>query len=256
MTLYSLRKFNPDLDITLYRYDGSTEKQWKDDVEQDFNGYDGIDYMDRVPELNIKIENWDCELEDATLSHKSNILKWQMLGQGDCIYFDMDILFLRDIQPVIKLLTQGNTMLCIDEWLMIGVLGSIGKNVFFNTAYQNCSRVFDKNRYQSLGVENLYTMLYGGFAHNTDGTINWDYIFKQDIKKDIEHLFGVTVANLPKDMFYRYDHKNIDCIYGTEDVDVGGMVGLHWYGGHIASQRFNNNVYEDAFIYRKIKEIL
>ena len=259
MTLYSLRKHNPDLDITLYRYDSEPNKQWKDEVAQDFHSYDGKDYMDLVPDLNIKIEEWTCpELEGVTPSHKSNIFKWQMLGQEEYIYFDMDILFLRDIQPVVDLVTQ--TLVSIDKWLMIGVLGSTGNNVFFNTAYRNCFNIFDKNRYQSLGVENIYSLLYGGFAYNDDGSVNWGYITGRDIAADISNTFGVTVNNLPKDLFYRYDHNEIGRAYTSEELDVSGMVGLHWYGGHVMSQRYNSiltkEYTDDTFICKLLREMM
>ena len=263
MTLYSLRKYNPKIDITLYLYDSNVNKEWEDDVKQDFQEYNGKDYLKEVEKLNIKIKDWKYQaIENATPSHKSNIFKWEMLSKNNCIYFDMDILFLKDISKLIDLITQNTTLLCFENYLMIGVLGSNGKNSFFNSVYKNCNKVFNKNRYQTLGVENIYKLLYGGYAFYDNGSVDWNYILKSTMVEDIEKLFNTNVVNIPKTWFYKYDNNNIHKIYYNSDVDLTDMIGIHWYGGHVVSQKYNLIFTEeyieksDLFICKTIRGIL
>ena len=78
-------------------------------------------------------------------------------------------------------------------------------------------------------------------------------------------ISGFSMLNflsLNPNSFYHLDFKNIDKIF-EKNVDLpNSVVGIHWYGGHPLTQKYNNQINHanlddyDCTLCNKIKEVL
>jgi hypothetical protein len=264
MTLYSFRKFNPDWEMILYYTDNldMDKKTWKSHNVQDFHNYNGDNYIDKIKDLNIKIEKWDLKYNNIISkdikmgpSHKSNFLKWSKLHEIGGIYSDLDILYFKPIDSFYNFLINGNydTSICQTSHLSIGLLASKeGGNDFFKDIFINGINKFNIGEYQSAGVLNIYN-LYKGVPHNKildNAKIKYKDLNFYNIPMDLVYYLG--------SMQVSYAIKNS---FGVKDFHPVS-IGYHWYAGHPDIQKYNNllneNTYNDYDITftKLVKEII
>ena len=137
MTLYSFRKFNPDWEIVLYLSDNNnTVKTWNSPEEQDFINYKGINYLDKITELNIKIEKVifldpnNSKYVGLSPVHESDLFRYYQLYTNGGFYCDMDVLFFRPIDEFYNYVTQNNFDTIVyqcSNYMAIGFLGALQK---------------------------------------------------------------------------------------------------------------------------------
>jgi len=277
MTLYSFRKFHPDWEIRLVRRkcDTNKVKSWITHETQDaFNYTNSADYSDRLEDLKIKFVDFDFpEIEklDSNMSdiHISDILGWYNLATVGGINADMDILFTKNVDFLLQDYNNRHITTGIlvykescpppydtfprNDVYPIGFLIGVPENKFWKFVYQKALEVYNSKQYQSVGAT----------------------ILKQSIKELAEeHLmdfFEERFAAIPPHIVYPFaPNPEIYFYNGIKMLWTGdhrkripeSSVGIHWYGGDVTSQRFNNMITENNYkqfnntICNLIKEIL
>ena len=111
----------------------------------------------------------------------------------------------------------------------IGFLLTKPKNSFFNSLAKKSIKIFDPNRYQSIGA---YMWMS-------------NYPNIQSIRES-HHL---RVLNLDYNVVYQFDWNNLDQIYKSRTKKLDDKsIGTHWYGGHPLSQQFNNKINHENYL--------
>ena len=236
MTLYSFRKFNPDWSMTLYYNDNNlTEKTWKDHNEQDYYSFTGVDYMDRLKALKIKLVKWELKGQQMGSSHISNLLKWSKLHETGGIYSDLDILYFRPIDKFYCKIKEFDAAICETEHLSIGLLASRRGSPFFKDIHKRAMKGVDLETYQSAGVMCVYEVYNSGI---------------NIIGKARDKYPGHTIFNIPMNIVYNFKWNEVQrCIknaYGVNDFPPEA-IGYHWYAGDPDIQKYNNLLNEDNF---------
>lgn len=236
MTLKSFRRLNPDWEMILYTSSSKINyKIWKTKNYQDFFCYEGVDYRLKLGDLNISIVPFECN-DNLTPSHTSNFLKWQELATKGGIYSDMDILYFKPIDEFYDKIKDYDTAICQTDYLSIGLLASSGNNKFYQDIYNNAFKSFNKNYYQSAGIETIYNL----YECSLSNVLNRAKLKYPELK----------FYNIPMDIVYPYDSKNIVQAFSTpcEASELPDeTIGYHWYAGHRKSQDYNNILTEDNY---------
>lgn len=232
MTIKSFVKLNPDWKVKLYSTkEYRDNKPWGTYEKQDFFTYSGPDYSDR---LSVDIIEWDMpkELQARKISPPQlcDFFKWWVLSKNSGIYFDMDILFFKPIEDFYNEIRNYKTAICHNGWISIGVLASSGDNKFFKDLYSHTLKTFNPSHYQSAGVMAIYSKFN---------------CREEDAFKRLSESYE-GVCNFPYRYFYPYSCNEVEKIYAPGG-EVGEACGLHWFGGHPLSQKYNSLLTEDTY---------
>lgn len=261
MTIVSFKKHNPDWSVHLYVPKKSSKSiDWRTEGgdmyhSSDSVDYNGKDYFDKLlEEVPIKVIKVDFSKsiigESAPEAHKSDLMTWEVLSSKGGMWFDMDILFtgplsLSDINDNSK----TDTILCYDTdhtrklyVIPIGALGSCRDNLFFKKIKLEASKKYDKNRYQSIGTE----------------------LFQKDFANFDSVKFKFNMLNpisFDPNIIYEISFKRVEDIFENNAKTYFSELGIHWYGGHPLTQKYNNLINHENFhnfdntLCNKIKEM-
>lgn len=266
MTLFSFRKLNPDWSMQLYYTKQTSEnvKTWDSHEQQDFFNYNEDDnYLDRLGQLDIEIIQWkivnpndpkDESWEKIGSSHKSNFLKWQLLGTIGGIYADMDILFIKPIDELhSKIAKDYDTGICFDKYLSIGFLASSPGNQFFYNLFLRAFDQYTPHRYQCVGVENIYDYLSDGRSWKNEKELDWEWILRTNLLELLSTKNpSMKIYNFPMDIVYPWKYNEMDTVFrrpyreGLKGL-THSTIGIHWYAGDPISQEYNNKLTETNY---------
>jgi hypothetical protein len=229
---------NPEWEMILYVSVNNNEiKTWQTFETQDFYTYQGINYFDKLEELNIKIQK--IELPSELLSifsnlspvHESDLFRYYELSKNGGFYCDMDILFFKPIDNFYNILINGNfdTVICQDTMLSIGLLASKQNNNFYNDIFNNGIRILN-NQYESAGTNNIYNL--------------FNNVNRIEVLNEAKRRYPfLNFYNIPSILVYYFRHYDIDRLiensYDIKDFP-SESIGYHWYGGHPSIQKYNN----------------
>jgi len=236
MTLKSFRQMNPAWEMVLYRTEQRHKgKIWETNNYQDFFCYNGEDYFNKIQALDIEIRKY--KNSDMTPSHASNFFKWETLANESGVYADMDILWFKPIDKFYKVIKDCDTAICQTDYVSIGLLSSSGNNNFYRELYQNAFKCFNKDYYQTAGVENIYNYFDCVDRH-------------QDVLKQAKIKYPrMKFYNIPMNLIYPFDSKYINRAFCNDVGDIPEeTIGYHWYAGKKTSQEFNNILTQDNFM--------
>ncbi len=251
LTIFTFKKHNPDWSIHLYIPKSvSKEITWKTKGNDNHHKIDNLEYngddyffklLDDVALKLIKVDFSKTFLtKNAPEPHKSDLLTWQVLSSKGGLWCDMDILFYEPMTSleINRQESKVDTVVCYDERIKeidgsptkpIGFFLSKPNNLFFKKAIVESKKIYNDAQYQSIG-----TSVIKRLANNFDDCQNKFYFNKFD--------------NLNPDSVYYFHFKKIEQIY-NENVEIPkNTIGIHWYGGHPLSQKFNNEINEKNYI--------
>ena len=244
MTIKSFRRHNPDWSVHLYMPKNvsiaTTWRKLDSHHQNDSTDYDSEeDYFEQLLiEEPIKIIQVDFSKtvlgSSASEPHKSDFLRWNILYQKGGLWSDMDIVYHKSMNDLYFNNYQNSQIDLIASYderhvenginlTPIGFLLTKPKNSFFNSLAKKSIKMFDPNRYQSIGA-----YMWMSSYPNIESI------------KESHHL---RVLNLDHNVVYQFDWNNLEQIYEhrTDELD-DKSIGVHWYGGHPLSQEFNNKI--------------
>ena len=277
MTLYSFRKFHPDWEIRLVRRKCTTNKvrSWTTHETQDaFNYTNSADYTDRLKDLKIKFVDFDFpEIDQLNPNmsdiHISDILGWYNLAMVGGVNADMDILFTASVDPLLRDYEKREIGVGIltykesspppydnfprNDIYPIGFLMGTPENTFWKSVYLTSLKRYNSKQYQSVGAAVLKQVVIELIE---EGKID----FLKARFAAIPPYFVYPFAPNPE--IYFYDGIKMLWTGDHRKKIPESTIGVHWYGGDVISQRFNNLITEDNYkqfnntICNLIKDIL
>lgn len=247
MTLYSFKKLNPDWEVELHycKPNQVVHKPWKDSPTQDFFNFQGKDYFPEVQNLGIAVKEWSVESIDGKdwenifcSSHKSNIFKWQKMTVNGGFYSDLDILFLKPMNEYYEKVKNTDLIICYrNRYCSIGFLGSSPENRFYRDIYLNAFNNFRVDKYQTVGVENIYAWLrkISNLPENAD-------ISRMDLWDTIQRNYPeINAYNNEMELVYPWTFDKMEEVFHSKHTIVPDCcIGIHWYAGDRISQQYNN----------------
>ena len=241
MTLYSFCKFNPDWTVYLIKNNQTHERYLINTIveKQDKTEYKGKDYSYLIDDLNINIldfQNKMINLDDKTVScmsdvHIKDILNWKILGECGGVVADMDIIF---IKPLLNEINSDAEigLICFEgypkkDYIPVSFMYSSSKNIFFESVYKNALKNYNPDVYESCGTlcikeKNLKEII-----------TNFPSLKIQQLKSEIVFPLIKYYWDLGVQMLYKGDYTN---------KILPSSIGIHWYGGTLLSQRYNNKI--------------
>ena len=250
MTIKSFRKHNPDWSVNIYMpKQVSSDTSWRQTDSHHQN--DSTDYNSDEDYFNqllneepIKIIQVDFSKtvigSSASEPHKSDFLRWNVLYQKGGLWSDMDILYHKPITELyFNNFENSKTDLVVSydnrhiengvNLTPIGFLLTKPKNPFFNSLAKKSIKSFNSTEYQCMGA-NMWMNNYPNI-------------------ESIRNLYHLKVLNLDYNVVYQFDWNNLDQIYKncTKGIDEKS-IGVHWYGGHPLSQKFNNSINHENYL--------
>jgi len=230
MTLYSLRKLNPDFRIVLwspcYPCQGKT---WVSS-EVDDEGYCGENYLSKIGSLKIERRVWSPMFERLSHSQASDLFQWQLLSTIGGLYCDMDVLWLKPLESVNKQFWASDVLYCSEnngQMFAIGFFGASPRCKMVQDIYSSAIRNYEPERYESAGISAVYRSTSGG---NSAPAVIDHYRRKYP---------GMSISRFPDVFIYPFDCHNYPRIF-TDSVNVSDKcLGIHWFGGGPISQKWN-----------------
>lgn len=244
MTLYSFRKFNPYWEIVLYLSNNVGEKKWLGVEKQDYLEYNGVDYIDKIKDLNVKIKNINFDefdkLNKLNPVHQSDMFRYYELYKNGGFYCDMDVLFFKSIDNFYNKIKDYDTIIHQNKnYITIGFLGSSENNQYFKDIFNFGLNDVKDDNYQSYGVDLIYKLFNG----NRSNPLIFNKI--NDKYKDLK------IKNINDNLIYKYDWTKINLVFSNSfnisDFD-NESIGYHWFGGSPISQKYNNILNENNYM--------
>lgn len=230
LTVHSFIKHNPEWEVKLWTpLVTSNSKPWT--TGEQVEHYQGKDYLLELKQYihlvdfdKLKLSNQMPEV------HKSDMLRWFLLGSYGGVWADIDILFIKPMPKETELWHGAG--LCkyraipaqSYEFLAIGFMSSSGLagKMFFMEIFQAGldKYISQPKGYQAFGAELLRSYLK---THLNDG-----------------------VHYLPPSLVYPYyQHSQIKKYWSKQPLPTKDVIGYHWYAGMPLSGQIEAEVTPD-----------
>lgn len=247
LTLYSLRKLNPDYRIILYEPPNGYEhrRNWMTDERAD-EEVDGVDYRERLDELSIERVTWNPPLENLGKAQCSDLCEWQHLATLGGFYSDSDILWVRPLDELRAKLGICNAVFCLEDGaLAIGFFAASPNNRLFQGVYETALNKGRSRDYQGFGTSSLYN--YAGVFHRRLGLMAKGLRAIEELKHTHPTL---SIQVLPDATVYPFNWLNIHSIFHDHKAVQKDTYGLHWFGGSKQAQAIGPRLTEEEWIWR------
>ena len=238
LTLATFCKLNPNWTVRLYQCHGNFKRNWNSRERQDFENYDGENYLELVNVDLPQVEFHEFKCPDVdTPVHASDIFQWEILKSGGW-YSDMDILYLQPMDVATAFTEDADLVFSFPanggRDFTIGFLGS-SENRFYDDISKTAKQLADKN-YQSAGVD-VFRHLFNVPASNGAFEMLWR------INKKYPDL---VCSVLPTSWgVYPWNWRGTDQIFEYENPVKA--LGIHWYAGCPLSQQWNNKLTHENY---------
>jgi hypothetical protein len=237
-TLKSFRLHNPSVEMLIF----TSKNICKTNNYSDSNNGE-YNLREVASEVQATIVEWELPMKGNVYPHHaSDFMQWEFLSTVGGWYSDMDILFMRPLpQP------DADTVFCFSDSgnvFAIGFLASSGNNLIYKEVRTAAFLNHQLNSHENTGALAAYSSagISAGFPHPAQRTL---YYFQRKYPK-------IKIAIIPERQMYAY---RCETVFTEVDPLVKDMIGLHWYGGHPISQKWNEllnernwNSYESTFI--------
>jgi len=230
LTIYSLHKYNPELDIIIY-----TDKNPKN-ILKEWNTHEhSIDIQKKIPlskliEVNpnkifLRTINFQKEYNfdnNISIIFKADFIRIAKLYEHGGIWFDMDILFIKPI-PDFFFNTNTNTFIFIyTEVIPTGFLATKPKSKYLEIIYNKSLEIIKNKKldnYQKIGPI-IWIQEYNNLS--------------EKIKNEIKILGN--------DLVYPFFWYELDYLFKDKTKDLSNNTfGIHWYNGAPQTKNFINN---------------
>ncbi len=232
LSIKTFQRLNPQWKITLHvpRIISQAKPQW--DTMQQKNICVNEDYLSSVSGINIQMHdfedyNFDNQAHEV---HKSDFLRWLLLGTQGGVWSDIDILYLRPMEQLIDNVESNahiDTVLCPlkpPAKHTVGFLMSSPYNQFCSWMHETSRACYDPEIYQCMGSD-ILNQNFPGLQSFHDQFDN-KFLFL-----DRYSVYAVTSKEIQR--FFQPVEQDL-----KKKVARSGVIGLHWFAGHPASQAF------------------
>lgn len=229
MTLFSFWKLNPDWTMKLYLEKNKHKtKEWSTPETQDYFNFCGENWFSKIydiPRLEVIHTN---QYNRFSPVQASDIFSWDILSTEGGFYSDMDILYIRPMKDMPDTICLADVVLSYirNGAHAIGFMGSGGHNKLFQDAKQLALKMRESNKYQSAGNKVLAAL------------------HKQS-KKWIKYKY--IIHYLDPNTIYRWKDYEVSQIFSDHEKPPEPTIGIHWFGGHSISQKYNNLLNRNNF---------
>jgi mannosyltransferase OCH1-like enzyme len=228
LTIYSLHKYNPELDIIIY-----TDETPKNILREWNTQEHSIDIKKKIPlsklvEVNpTKIRlipiNFQKEYDfdnNISIIFKADFTRIAKLYEHGGIWFDMDILFVKPIPDFFFQEEVDSFIFIYKKVILTGFLASIPKSKYLENLYK---RSFEIIKNKELTV------------YQKIGPVIWIEEHKKlDENENIKILDNIFV--------YPFLCKKLDYLFKKQNIIIPeNTFGIHWYNGAIQTKKFINN---------------
>lgn len=232
LTLKSFRDLHPDYEMILYLSCGKQEKNWKDDLSQEFYNQDKKnikDYLYHVGTLNVEVREYN-DFKNLNPAHISDLFRWKILYEQGGWYFDLDQIFLNRIEDIVD--TSYSFIFGCKSIYFVGVLGAKKGLDFFKYVTKRQMMIIDNKK---------------GSNYLMFSTILFSDCMKYAEFKKLNATGGVL--NTENEVFYPIHCSNVKIMYeGKADfTKLKNTIAVHWHGGHNDSQAFNL-IFNEEFV--------
>jgi hypothetical protein len=218
LTVVSFAKHNPRWTIKVYYPTNPTiGNTWTTD--EHIVEYKGDDYFNKLSEY-AELIPLDMEQiggsNDSTEVHKSDLFRlWALFTYGG-LYSDFDILYTKPMPDF-----KEERLYCYhpDGHYAVGLIGCQPGDTKFSKLLR-LARQPTETEYQSLG-----SFLWGKVLEGAkmDG---W---------------------NIPEELIYSYNWYNAEKLFTDNSGLPDGAIGIHWYGGSVASGQWENLIKPELY---------
>lgn len=225
LTFKSLRHFHPDATIYLCvseKYDKSVHN-WSGE-QQDFEkDASERDYLELLPDLGVIIDRVDSVGDPGYCPIlQADIFRWVWLKENGGFYLDTDQIIVKSFAylPLDKefIYSRYNEVQCGD-YCPVGVLGLQKGSPIADIALDHLKRSYRSSNYNSSGPFMMRNALAEMDLKNSFNA-PWVYFYPANSSSYVPRIYDGSFV-LPKDAF-----------------------AVHWFGGHPASQEFNQRYTE------------
>lgn len=240
MTVVSFHKHNPDYEIRIYTPKTKSSKlvTWQSPEQKVM--YNGKDYWDQIQNLEyVKILKVDFDSingipKDISEIHRSDFLRYILLGDVGGVWSDFDILYVRPLDEIIKTgcefgSEETDTVISFDgRHFIIGFFMASTDNAFFKDVFSKAVQFYSANGYQSIGC----SLLMGVYK-------NFDLVQSK--------FPELKFANLKNSTLYPVFYESMEALFNGQFKHIGASaitpstVGIHWYNGHQDAKHFCNS---------------
>lgn len=229
LTVYSFKKFNPDWKIRMYvpNVPSTIGHSWKTH-EQKYS-VKGKDYFSLLPKLGVEIIQFDFNKlgvsSETSEVFKSDILRWYLLSNEGGLWSDLDIIYFKSLDGILKEFESFDTLMCWHEYCSIGFLMAKPNNLIYGWARDTWRKNYNSNRYESVGC--------------------WLFMSQFKTFGRLVNCFNQSkILNISKSLVYPLDSNHVDQIYNGNNSHVftEDTIGLHWYAGSKIAGDFQNQV--------------
>lgn len=209
MTIKSFQYYNPDWKITLIRKTPMFDKN-EDNYLLYLENINIIYLNDYAPEINITYRD----------EYIDDILTWKILSEKDVLKLDMDILFIKSVPKDFGKDVQL-PVFDYESHYAIGMMFGKDKK-FFKLLYLTAINNNSSGNYQYYGANLYKTAIFNIQSH---GKINTTRMDNDLIYPYVKRYPWTTALDRP----FTHTEKLPETTFG-----------IHWYGGHTTSKRFDN----------------
>jgi hypothetical protein len=221
LTFKTLRFFNPNSEIELYVGKKFKKDGYKWDREQqDFEKTIENNYLDKLPELNVKVIEVDFFGEYAP-NFASDIFRyWFLKNFAPAFYLDTDQIILKSFETLP--LDKEMIYCTYDNYAPVGVLYGNKNSKIVDYIYKHIPKYYNKDVYNSLGPYMFFDVIKSN-------------------KVDISNSY-----NSPPNYFYPipYSDMVVHVYSGAFNIPKDSYA-LHLFMGHPLSQKFNQKYTEE-----------
>lgn len=237
LTLWSLRKLNPDWEICLIRPTVICDGKKYKSKEMGDGAYVGCDYNDRLSDLNLTVESWEPTIRELSAAQASDICQWGALYKHGGFYSDMDILWLKPLDNIWEEVRDADAVFCLENEDM--AIGFVGASPYCPLFYELSigSKRDCRGNYQGYGVCLVHNLTGGYPVHKFNAL--YTLVALRQMYSDIKIVKIRDESVYP---FYYYDAAKI---FDDSTHLSPFTIGLHWFGGLPISQLWNNLLTED-----------
>jgi hypothetical protein len=243
LSVQSFRQLNPDWTVRVHMPTklSRAKPAWDSFQQKDIDL--ASDYTAQLKSLDVGIVYHDFGRyrfkNQAHEVHKSDFLRWRLLGQHGGLWSDIDILYTRPMDQLEENLPKNadiDAVLCPlnpPDKHTVGFLLSSANNKFFKHIAGLAKKEYNPNVYQCMGSD-LINQRFKTFE-----SFGEQFPTNQFMFLNRNCVYSITSKTI--EMFYQSVDANI-----SKKINNKSVIGFHWFAGHPRSQLFENALTADT----------